>query len=147
MEQFEILEDGATADIVFKAHGETLAKAYQNAGLALFHIMVDRGQIREQESIFFTIEAEDKEALLLDFLNELIYRFDTEQILISKFFCEVEEIEKGYRLAVEGKGEKLNLKKHQVKAEIKAATYFDMKIKRIRKGKEKSWLLKVTLDL
>lgn len=143
MHKFKILEDEATADVAYEAYGSSLEEMYRNAALALFSLMTDLDQVEEQQTDLFVVEAEDKEALLLDFLNELLYKWDVEKVLFSSFSCETENTENGWKITTECKGEKFDPDRHEIKMEVKAVTYFDMKVEK----KNGRWVGKVTLDI
>lgn len=143
MEKFKLLEEEATADVAYEAYGRSLEEMYGNAAFGLFSIMADIENVEEQQTDVFVVQAEDKEALLLDFLNELLYKWDTENVLFSDFSCEVEVVKEGYRITVECEGERFDPDRHRIKVEIKAVTYFDMEVVE----EEGRWKGKVTLDI
>lgn len=143
MQPFKILEEEATADIAYEAYGRSLEEMYQNAAFGLFSIMTDLEGVEERQTDMFAVEAEDKEALLLDFLNELLYKWDVEKVLFSDFTCEIQDVEDGLKITAKCKGEKFDPDKHEVKVEIKAVTYFDMEVEK----EEGRWKGKVTLDV
>lgn len=143
MKKFKILGDEATADIAYEAYGETLEEMYSNAAVALFSVMTSLDSVEEQQTDVFTVQAEDKQALLLDFLNELLYKWDTEKVLFKDFSCEIQSEQSGYKIVTECSGEAFNPDKHEMKVEIKAVTYFDMEVKE----ENGVWKGHVTLDI
>ncbi|MFB6216053.1 MAG: archease [Candidatus Aenigmatarchaeota archaeon] len=143
MEKFRLLEEEATADIAYEAYGESLEEMYQNAAVALFSVMTDLDRVEKQQTDVFTVQAEDKEALLLDFLNELLYKWDVENVLFSDFACEVKTEKSGYKIVTECEGEGFDPDKHEMKVEIKAVTYFDMEVEE----EGGVWTARVTLDI
>ena len=73
--------------------------------------------------------SEDTESLLYDFISELIYLFDTKNIIISQFsVIDVEKGENVNKLRVEGFGQEFNPNVHEIGTEVKAMTYSEMKI-------------------
>ncbi len=143
MKKFEVLEEEATADVAYKAYGESLEEMYSNAALGLFSLITDIKSVDVKQVDLITVEAEDKEALLLDFLNELIYRWDVEKILFSDFSCEISKEGEGLVLKAECKGETFDGERHKVKTEIKAITYFGMKVEK----KDGIWETIITPDV
>jgi len=141
--KFRILEDEATADLAFEAYGKNLEKMYENSALALFSIMTDLEDVEVRERDLIVVEAEDREALLLDFLNELIYRREVDRVLFSDFKCDIEETGEGLKISADCSGEKFDRSEHEAKVEVKAVTYFGMEIEE----EGGSWRAKVTLDL
>jgi len=72
-----------------------------------------------------TVSAEDTESLLFNWLNELIYVFEMEKLLLKRF----DIIEFGEcRLKAECRGEKYDPSRHQLKSGVKSATYHMLKI-------------------
>ena len=61
MKKFEYFD--VTADIGFIAYGDTLNKAFENAGLAIFNIISNTSEIEPQKEITFEIKSEDKISL------------------------------------------------------------------------------------
>jgi SHS2 domain-containing protein len=70
---FEILEH--TADIGLRARGKTLEELFENAAAGLLEILGAAAPEGSQEDQV-TLEASDPEALLVSFLDELIYLID-----------------------------------------------------------------------
>jgi len=123
MKPFEIVDH--TADIGIKAYGKTPQEVFENAALGMFSLMVDLSTVQEKEVLDIAIEGEDRENLLVEWLNELIYFFETENILLKRF--EITEWS-DYHLIARAYGEKIDLKKHSLEAQIKAATYHMLKV-------------------
>jgi len=123
MKRFELVEH--TADTGLIAYGHNLAEAFANAAYGLFSIMAELGGVREVESQTVTVSAEDTESLLFNWLNELIYVFEMEKLLLKRF----DIIEFGERrLKAECWGEKYDPSRHQLKSGVKSATYHMLKI-------------------
>jgi len=70
---FEILEH--TADIGLRARGGTLEELFQNATRGLLEILGAAGAAGSKEEEIL-VEADDRAALLVHFLDELIYLVD-----------------------------------------------------------------------
>lgn len=140
---YKIIEDTATADIAFRAYGESLEEAFSNSGLCLFNIITDIDKVETKLEKEIEIKSEDKESLLFDFLSEFLYIFDTENFIFSKIDTKIDEDRKNLKLKAISKGEKFNPNKHSIKSEVKAVSYFDMKIEE----KDGKWMCQVVLDL
>lgn len=123
MKRFEFIEH--TADIGFRAYGSTLAEAYANAGYALFSIITDLKTVRKVESRKLDLQEDNPEALLFEWLNNLIYLFDTETILFKRF--EINHFEDG-ELSATCYGEKYDPLRHQLKTGVKSATYHMLEV-------------------
>ena len=69
-----------TADLAWRIRGQSLAKLFENAAGALTATMVDRRYLRRRERRTVELESPDREALLIDWLNHLLYLFDVEGV-------------------------------------------------------------------
>ncbi|MFX0188232.1 MAG: archease [Candidatus Hodarchaeota archaeon] len=114
-----------TADIQSQSWGRTLEEAFSQCALSLMAIITPNlEKISPKIEKSFKIKAEDKEALLFDFLSEYLYFFDVEGLIFNDINVEyIERINKHYKLKVTMKGEKFNKKKHDIGTEVKAITY------------------------
>ena len=130
-----------TADIMFEAHGNSLNKLFENAALAAEETMVNLKQIKPKIKKEISLENENLEDLLFDFLSELIYLKDAELLLFSKIKVNIKNKE-CYKLKAELLGEKLT-SKHEQKADIKAVTYHKFEIKKLKN----KYIARVILDI
>ena len=125
--KFEFLEH--TADVYIRAHGKTVKEAFENAALAMFEVMTDTDRISPDIEGSVEVEAEDEYALLYSWLEALLVKFETENMLYSKFkISNIAETSEGFRIQAVVWGEKFNAKKHTQKVGVKAVTYHRMEI-------------------
>jgi SHS2 domain-containing protein len=125
--KFEFLEH--TADVYIAAHGKNLEEAFENAALAMFEVMTDTEKVSPREEDSVEVEAEDEYALLYNWLEALLVKFEVKNMLYSKFkISRLEETAEGFRLKATVWGEKFNAKKHAQKVAVKAITYHRMEI-------------------
>jgi len=132
-----------TADIGIRGYGDTLEEAFEAVALALFDVMIDVREIEPHECREIEVEAEDLEALLYSFLEELLVLHDVEGLVFGDFEVKIERSRDGYRLRVKACGEPLS-EKHKPKEEVKAITYHDMKIKQLEDG---NWMVQLVPDI
>ena len=112
------------ADVGIRAIGSTLEEAFQEGAKAMLNVMWDISTIEERQNVSIESEARDIPELFVEALNEILFKQDVEGLALDRF--EVDEIKKvndRYRLKGTAYGEPLNLDKHTVKTEVKAATY------------------------
>ena len=114
-----------TADIGLRAFGRTLPEAFVNAARGMFSLITDSRRVRGAISLEIEINAVDQSALLMEWLNELLYRFDAEQFVCKKFL--ISEFSQT-SLKAECRGEKVDRRRHSLKRGIKAATFHKLKI-------------------
>lgn len=114
-----------TADTGLVAYGGTLAEAFANAAYGLFSIIAELKGVKEVEARQLEVSEEDPEALLVEWLNSLIYIFDVEMLLLKRFDI-------GYfdsnTLKATCYGERYDPSHHQLKIGVKAATYHMLKV-------------------
>ena len=123
MVDFQIIEH--TADVGIVAYGKDLRQAFVNAARGLYSIMLDDREIGEEVHRRIEVEGHDREALLVQWLNELIYTFDVENLVFKSFHI-LEMTDTG--LKVDCFGQKLDPEVHEVRLGVKAATYHMLKV-------------------
>jgi len=127
---FEILDH--TADVGIIAYGADLKQAFANAGRALFSLITELDDVKEVIHRDAELTASDEESLLVEWLNELIYQFDTEGIIFKRF--DIVQLD-STRLKARGYGEKVDKSRHKLKTGVKAATYHMLKVERGNGGR------------
>ncbi|ANF23407.1 archease [Thermococcus piezophilus] len=133
-----------TADIGIRGYGETLEEAFEAVALALFDVMVNVRKVEPKEVRELEVEAEDLEALLYLFLEELLALHEMDGLVFGNFKVKLEKTEEGYRLRARAYGELLDYVKHEPKEEVKAITYHDMRIEKLSDGR---WMVQLVPDL
>ena len=123
MKKFEIIEH--TADMGIKAYGKDLSELFTNAAYGMASLITDLEKVNPKDSEDISLEAENKEELLVSWLNEIIYLSASQSMLFSKF--EVSKIDERH-LKAKIFGEELDITRHQIETEFKAATYHRLKI-------------------
>ena len=76
MAGFELLEH--TADVGIVATGDTLAEALSWAAKGMFSVIVNPDGVEEREVLEVSVVSTDTTALVVDWLNELLYRYEAE---------------------------------------------------------------------
>ena len=116
-------------DLEIEAYGKDLSEAFENAGRAVEHAMVDLKAIKRVESREINLEEKDVEGLLYSWIESLISLEDTDGLLFSGFTCKISSgQDMKYRLDAVVEGEKFDPVRHEQKTAIKAPTFHDMKI-------------------
>ena len=117
-----------------------MAEVFVQGAQALYGLMTDRRRLRAQQVEAVEVEALDQEALLVDWLNHLLYLFDTKGFLAREI--EILEIS-NTRLQARLGGEKLDPHRHVLKTGVKAATYHHLAITQTVAG----WKATIIFDL
>ncbi|HEY7676911.1 MAG TPA: archease [Candidatus Methylomirabilis sp.] len=139
---YRYLDDVALADIAFEAEGETLASLFEACALATTEVMADPATIEPTQVRRIALEAETLEALLYDWLAEIIWLKDAEGLLFSRFAVALEGAE-APRLAATLWGEPIAAGRAALRADVKAVTYHLFAIERADGG----WRARVVLDV
>jgi len=133
--KFEFLEH--TADIKFRAFGKTLEEVFENSALAISSIYSKEKKISLKSKKKISVKGRDKESLLYNFIEELIFLVDSENFVVSKAKVSI----KNTSLTAEIYGD--DVKNYTDLDQIKASTYHDMYIKKTKKG----WEAQVVVDV
>ena len=128
MKRYELVEH--TSDIGLVAYGESLAEAFANAACGMFSIIAGLDDVKEVESKRVEIREGDIEALLFEWLNNLLYLFDVEMLLFKRF--DIIEFGDDHLMAV-CYGEKYDPSRHNLKTGVKSTTYHMLKVDRQKK--------------
>lgn len=129
-----------TADLGLRIRSANLNGLFAEAARALFSAIVESlDSVRIEQVFEFAIEGSDREYLLFDWLRELLYRFDADQLLFTKF--EVEVGESG--LKAKAWGEPVDPVRHALSHEVKAITYHALRVQHEADG----WIAEVIVDI
>jgi len=120
---FEIVNH--TADVGIIAYGADMSQAFANAAKALFSLITELDDVDEVLHRDIELTATDEESLLVEWLNELIYQFDTEGVIFKRF--DISQLD-NTQLKARSYGEKVDSSKHKLKTGVKAATYHMLKV-------------------
>ena len=128
------------ADVGLIVRGGDGAELYANAGLALFDLVCELERVEERARYSVAGAADNVEALLVEWLNELVYLFEGEGVVCRRFaFPSWEETE----FRAEGFGEPVDPDRHDPRDLVKAATYHGLSVARLRDGYEARVILDV----
>ena len=129
-----------TADIGIRAWGSELAQVFEEIAKALFSVVVELNTVSARQKMEVTLRADSDGNLLLAWLKELLFIFETKHLLFSNF--KILNLKSGV-LTAEISGEPVNPAKHLLGREVKAITLHQFKLIR-----EKSrYLAEVILDI
>jgi|SRR4051794_21194138 len=135
---FEILEH--PADVGFRAWGDSLEDLFGNCAGALISIILDPSNVERNQRWDLEAEGSDRESLLVNWLNEVLYYVDTRRIVFDSFAVRFQE---PFRLSCEATGEHRTPEKHPVRVSVKAVTYHQLLLSKT--GPE--WIAEVFVDV
>ena len=128
------------ADLGIEACGKTLSETFEQAAYGLTSVFLDPTSIELVEFKTVTIEAGDEQQLLVRWMTEVLYLYDGLHFAPREF-----KIQKLSPQIMEGRvgGETLDIRRHNVRMDVKAITYHQLKIRRRSAG----YWLQVFLDI
>ena len=88
---FKFLPKAVVADVAFEATGKNLPEVFKNSALATMETMVDTKNVTTKLQKVIKIQNKDIGALLIDFLNEIVYYKDAEQMLLGRFDIDLKQ--------------------------------------------------------
>ncbi|HLJ92316.1 MAG TPA: archease [Gemmataceae bacterium] len=129
-----------TADLGLRIRAPDLDTLFAEAGRALFAAIVeDLDTVEPRQEVRIQVVGDDREFLLFDWLKELLYHFDSEHVLFSRFQVHVGDA----GLSATAQGELLDPSRHQLLHEVKAITYHGLTLQQTEQG----WLAEVIVDI
>jgi SHS2 domain-containing protein len=129
-----------TADLGLRVRAGDLDELFADAAAGLFSLVVnDVPSDLDATECRFEIEGSRLDLLLLDWLNELLYVFDSERMVLGSF--EVEVGSAGLRATA--RAQPLDPDRHGLLREVKAITYHGLKVE--QDGEQ--WLAEVIVDI
>lgn len=135
---YEILDH--TADLGLRVRAPSREQLFADAAAGLMAIIADDpGRIRPARSETFEITGDDPALLLFDWLNELLYAFETRRMLFACF--RVTFAATGLRAVAEG--EPYDPARHRLGHEVKAITYHGLEASETAAG----WEATVIVDI
>lgn len=139
-EKYHYRSFGTTADMGLSISAGRLPELFAGAGMALYSSMCDRRKIRNAGERRIRVTADGLESLMVAWLNELIYIFDTEGFLARRCFVSIE----GNRaLDAVLQGENFDRRRHELSTIFKAATYHKLSVRK----KMGRWHARIVMDV
>lgn len=138
MNEYEILEH--TADIGFRAWGPSPSELFRNAARAMMAIATEPETLSGFEERELETRGGDYPDLMVNWLSEVLYLFDTNQFAARDF--RVDDIAAD-RLRATLIGEPREPERHPWELIIKAVTYHQLKVEQ----QNSRWQAEVFLDI
>ena len=126
---YEVFEH--TADIGLHAYGHTLEELFVHAAQGMESLMVPPETVHTVTSREIAVEGHDHLSLLIAWLNELIFLFDTEHLLFREVTIDMLT---ETRIAGRASGEPYDVQRHDLSSAIKAVTWHEAAIQHTPEG-------------
>lgn len=134
---YEVFEH--TADLGLRVRAADLETLFAEAGRGLVSLIVDVASVEPRQEAAFRIEGRERDYLLFDWLNELLFAFEKDRLL----YCEFTVVFDAEGLSATARGEPLDLSRHELDHEVKAITYHGLKVEQEAGG----WLAELIVDI
>ncbi len=130
------------ADVGIRGISSSVEGAFEEAAKAMFDVEVDIKKVQKKGKVKVKCMASNIEELFVEWLNALLAQASLKEAVFSDFKV---KIIKGELFRLEGYafGEKLDAEKHNIKDEVKGATYSQLKVYKAR-GK---WVAQCIVDV
>lgn len=115
--RFEEIEH--TADVAIKAYGRSRKALFENAAAGMFSLISDLRTIRPRGELLVRTTGEDLGQLMVHWLQELLYAYDAQGLLFSRFDVTV----RGLAVKARVRGEAIDKGRHSLNLNLKAVTY------------------------
>ena len=126
MEKYRFMQH--TADVKFQAFGQTLEEAFSHAALAVASLMWDQEKIEAKATLTVEVVGKDLKQLLVNFLEEILYLFETRGFLLGGVEGLTIRKNKGdFSLRASFIGDE-NSSRYEMHGDVKAITYNEMAI-------------------
>ncbi|HUE30089.1 MAG TPA: archease [Verrucomicrobiae bacterium] len=129
-----------TADLGLEVEAPSLPLLFERAGLGMLGLMIDLAAVEPRERVAIALAAEDREALLHDWLQDLLVRLQAGSFAMSELA--VEDVD-ARALRAWGVGERVDRRRHRLHTEVKGVTYHQLAVRETAGG----WWARVILDV
>jgi SHS2 domain-containing protein len=132
-----------TGDIGLRVAASTLDLLFAEAASALTGVLTYSSRVDGRRTTTVELASPDVELLLVDWLNELLFIFETDRLLVAGALVAVTVGAGEARLRAAVTGESFDPDRHPVETLVKAATYHLLAIRQTERG----WEATVVLDV
>ena len=130
-----------TADLGLRVRAADLDGLFAEAGRGLFSLMIaNLEDVRLVEEVSLGVVGEDLDYLLFDWLNELLFLFESRRLVLAQFEVRVTQTS----VQATARGETFDPLRHRAEHEVKAITYHELKVVQEPDG---GWLAEVIVDI
>lgn len=139
---WEHFEHGA--DVGVRGRGESPERAFEAAACALFALLAeDLAAVRSDLQVALECEAGNLEELLVAYLNELLFLFDTRRVVFARFEVAIRGGPGRVTLSGIARGEPFDGERHAFTVLPKGATFTSLEV--ARRGGE--WVAQCVVDV
>lgn len=142
---YRFIEGLTVADVAFEATGKTLEELFISAANAMTETQVENPKAiaTNVEKRFELTTGKELDRLLHDFLQELIFYKDAEQLIFREYELQITKIRDGFKLTCKAKGEMIDPMRHNMLVDVKAVSWHKFKLEQLIDG----WKAVAILDV
>ncbi|MDI6727384.1 MAG: archease [Thermodesulfovibrionales bacterium] len=139
--EFEVMD--ISGDVGIRAYGKSCEESFVNAGIGMYSLITDIERIDEKQTIDIETKGDSLEGLLVSYLNELIFQFDTYGFIGKRI--EIITFSNQPMAFIKAKvyGEEFDPNRHERRLLVKAATYHNIMVEKINSR----WEIEVVFDI
>ncbi len=104
-------------ELSVKLSSDSLPQLLTDAGFALFDLVVDLSSVETQESVTLEVEGLDNNDLMVNWMRELLYEYQTSGYVFKEFY--IREVG-AFSVRAEARGEKFDPDRHEEREAIGA---------------------------
>ncbi|MFA5353466.1 MAG: archease [Thermodesulfovibrionales bacterium] len=138
---FEVLDISGDAGI--RSFGKSWAEAFSNAGIGMYSLITSSEGVMEKEVRVVELENDTLDGLLVSFLNELVFHFDSYGFIGRSIEVTPLSLATPFRIWARLHGEEFDPSRHDRRLLIKAATYHRL----LLEEHEGCWKAEVIFDI
>jgi len=129
-----------TADLGLRVTAADLPSLFAEAGRGLTSMIVaNLDDVRPVREVTIAVEGGRLDELLFDWLNEILYVFESQRLLLAQFDVQIDAA----GLRASARGEEADESRHVLEHEVKAITYHGLKVERTSEG----YLAEIIVDI
>jgi len=133
-----------TADMGFRAMGDSIEGAFCEAARALFSLMFAIEEIRPETDHCIEVSAASLSDLLVEWLSELLIQKELSGFVFSRFEVAITGNQlSGFSAVGRAFGETLDRERHRPGAEVKGISYLGLDVSQ----RDEMWVTQVVVDV
>ena len=132
-----------TADVGIEVRAATLEALFADAAAGFCDVITEAARIGGGEERTFEVDAAGLDLLLVAWLEELLFRFETTGVLYPRGEATVEGKGDSWSLRARMRGERFDSARQPLKVQVKAITYHELEVARDEQG----WRARVIFDI
>lgn len=140
-----------TADLAVEVTAPSRDALFAEVVPAFADLLVEVDRVEAREARDFELEAAELPLLLVDWLSELLYRFEVDGLLFRRAEATVEDVPcdvcsmGAFRLRATAWGEPRDEARHPVKVLVKAVTYHGLEVGPVEGSTD--WRARIVFDI